>query len=178
MKYYLVNNKINSPEVRLIDENDQYLGIMEIKKALAIAQERGLDLIEIDPKAQPPVAKITNFGQFKYNLRKKEKQQKKQQKVGEIKGVRLTLRIGQHDLNFKAEKTKEFLNQNQKVKIDLVLKGREKVHFNLAKDLVDKFINLLGENIKIEQPPLRQGNCLTALVVPYSKDKDTYGQNS
>jgi len=173
LKYYRINNKINASQIRLIDEKDQHLGIVEIKRALEIAQEKNLDLIEIGPKADPPVVKIMDFGQFKYNLKKKEKQQKKQQKIGETKGIRLTPRIGRHDFDFRVKKAKEFLNRDQKIKIEMILKGREKAHFDLAKNLIDQFINSLGEDAKIEQSPKRQGNQLIALISKKNYDEKT-----
>ncbi|MCH7758951.1 translation initiation factor IF-3 [Patescibacteria group bacterium] len=171
MKYFRVNNRISVPKVRLIDENNVHLGTLETEKALKIAQDKGLDLIEISPKADPPIAKITDFGQFKYSLKKKEKEQKKQKKIGEVKGIRLTPRIGKHDLDFRVEKAKKFLSQNQKIKIEMILRGREKAHFSLARDLINQFISLLGEEVKIEQLPKKQGHRIIALLSPLKQVK-------
>ena len=164
MKYYRLNNKINTPKIRLIDENGKHLGIIEIAKALQMAQEKKLDLVEISPKANPPVAKITDFSQFKYKLRKDEKKQKIKRKVGVIKGIRLTPRMAEHDLNLKVKKAKQFLEEGKKIKIDMVLRGREKAHFDLAQNIINQFINLLEPDIIIEQPIKRQGGRISCLI--------------
>lgn len=177
MKYYRVNNRIITPKVRLIDENDKHLGIVETEKALDMARSKELSLVEIGPKSNPPVAKIIDFGQFKYDLKKKEKQQKKQQKASGVKGIRLTLRIGKHDLSLRVENAKKFLQQNQKVKIEMTLRGRERAHMDLAKDLINKFINMLGKDIKVEQPVKRQGYRLIALISPI-KQYEQKNENS
>lgn len=166
MKYYRVNNRISSPKVRVIDENDKHLGVIETEKAIEMAFKKEMALVEISPKTDPPVAKIMDFGQFKYDLKKKEKQQKKQKKAGSVKGIRLTPRIGKHDIEMRAEIGKKFLGQNQKIKIEMILRGRERAHFDLATNLIKQFIDMLGENITIEQAPKRQGYRIIALVSP------------
>ncbi|MDA2922291.1 translation initiation factor IF-3 [Patescibacteria group bacterium AH-259-L07] len=173
MKYYHINHKIRAPKIRLIDEKDNHIGIIETERALEMTREKGLDLVEISPKADPPVAKILDFGKFKYELQKKEKLQKKQKKVGEIKGIRLTPRIGKHDLSVRAKKAKTFLSQGQKIKIEMILRGREKAHFNLAKNLIKDFITSLGDNIQIEQPPKRRGHRIIAIIAIGKDNADT-----
>ena len=163
MKYYRLNNRITALKLRLIDEKGQYLGIVDKGQALSLAQEKGLDLIELNPKTDPPVAKITDFGQFKYDLNKKERTQR-QQKIGGTKSIRLSPRIGKHDLEIKANKAKEFLNDNQKVRVEMVLRGRERNYPDLAINLVNQFIELIGEKIKFEQPIKRAGSQITALI--------------
>jgi translation initiation factor IF-3 len=163
LKYYRLNNQIIARLVHLIDEDGSYLGDVDLREALKMAQEKSLDLVEIGPKENPPIAKILDFGKFKYELRKKDKQQKKQQKVGEIKVIRLSFRIGRHDLETRANKAKEFLIEKQKVKIEIILRGREKVHAELAENVIKQFIEILG-NVKIEQEPKRQANQITALI--------------
>lgn len=169
MKYYRLNNKINAPLVRLIDEKDEHVGEIKTEKALQIAQEKKLDLVEISPKANPPVAKIMDFGQFKYDLKKKDKKDKKQQKISNVvKGIRITPRISQHDLEMRAKKSNEFLSKGNKVRIEMILRGREKAHFDLAKEKVQNFINLMEGEINIDQPPKRQGNQISAVISPSS----------
>jgi len=109
------------------------------------------------------VAKIIDFKHFKYELKRKDRQQKKQQKIGLIKGIRLTPRIGKHDIEIQVNKAKKFLSQKQKVKIDMILRGREKAHFDLAEQKIKDFIELLGE-VKIEQFPKKMGGTITTLV--------------
>jgi len=164
VKYYRLNNKIICPKVCLIDEENKHIGDIETEKALALAREKGLDLVEIGPKANPPVAKIINFGQFKYDLKKKDRQQKKQQKSTSLKGIRLTPRISEHDLMLRAKKAEDFLTKGYKVKIEMILKGREKAHFDLAEQKMNKFIETLGKKIKIEQNSTRQGNSLITII--------------
>lgn len=164
MKYYHVNNKITVPQVRLINEKGEHLDIVETEKALEMAREKELDLVEISPQANPPIAKIMNFSHFKYDLKKKEKQQKKEQKINEVKGIRLTPRIGKHDLDFRIKKANEFLEKGNKVKIEMILRGREKAHFSLAQESAQEFIKMLGSEVQVEQSIKRQGNRLTALI--------------
>lgn len=162
MKYYRINNRIVAREVRLIDENGKYLGVFNIEEALRLAKEKNLDLIEISPKENPPVAKINDFGKFLYEIRKKERKTKK--KKQEIKGLRLSLRVSKHDLEVKKNQTLKFLAANQKVKIEMVLRGRERTHFDLARKIINDFIKGLGEEIKAEQPLSQQGGRLTILI--------------
>jgi len=164
LKYYRVNNKITAPQVRLINEKGEHLDIIDTEKAIEIAREQELDLVEIGPRANPPIAKIQNFSHLKYDLKKKEKQQKKERKINEVKGIRLTPRIGKHDLDFRVKKACEFMDKGNKIKIEMILRGREKAHFPLAQKLTEDFIGMLGENIQIEQKIKRQGNRLTVLI--------------
>ncbi len=147
----------------MVDDKGIHIGVVSISEALRMAQEKGCDLIEISPKAAPPVAKISNFGQFKYDLKKKEQQQKSKQKKTETKGIRLSLRIGKGDLELKSNQAKKFLELGHKIKIEMILKGREKAHFDLAREIINKFIQSL-EEVNIEQPISRQGGKLIALL--------------
>lgn len=174
MKYYHTNNRITASKIRLIDENDNHIGIIETNKAINMAREKGLDLVEISPKADPPIAKLLNFGQFKYDIKKKEKKHKKQAKISDIKGVRLTPRISKHDLSFRVDNSKKFLKQGRKVKIEMILRGRERAHYNLAYKLINQFIELLGDEIKIEQKAKKQGNRIISIV---SLNKQTQTEN-
>ncbi|MCX7778732.1 MAG: translation initiation factor IF-3 [Patescibacteria group bacterium] len=161
MKYYRLNNQITAPKVRLIDEEGKHLGVFSIEEARRLSQQKNLDLVEISPKETPPVVRIVDFGKFLYETKKKERSIKKRKQ--EIKGLRLSLRVGRHDLEVKKKQVLKFLEAGQRVKIELVLRGREKTHFDLAKKIIDEFIKGLGE-IKIEQPLVRQGDRLTVLI--------------
>ena len=141
------------------------MGTFSRDEALKMAREKGLDLIEIDPKANPPVAKITDFGQFKYNQRKKEKKQKTE-KVNEIKTIWISLKIGRHDLEYKKAQIEKFLTKKKKVKIEITLKGREKAHFDLASQLLENLIKDLANKGKIDESPKKQGNKIFALINP------------
>ncbi|MGC9048841.1 MAG: translation initiation factor IF-3 [Patescibacteria group bacterium] len=162
MKYYRLNNQITTPKVRLIDEAGKFLGIIETTEALRMAQEKGLDLVEINPKEEPPIAKIMDFGQFRYQEAKKERKQKS--KKVEVKGVRLSLRISKHDLEIKANQAKKFLSQGNKIKIEMNLRGRERMHLDLAEKMINDLISLIGPETKIEQPLNKQGGGLTILI--------------
>ncbi len=163
---YKVNLQIRAPELRVIDENEQNLGVMPTGQALQIARERELDLVEVFPTATPPVAKILNFGQLKYEKEKELRKQKAGQKTFEIKGIRLSSRIGQHDLEIRKEQAVKFLKQGNKVQIELILRGREKQHPEQSREVINNFINLLNQAIpvKIEQPISKQGGKFSCLI--------------
>lgn len=141
------------------------MGVFSRDEALKMAEEKGLDLIEIDPKANPPVAKITDFGQFKYEQRKKERKQKTE-KLNETKTIWISLKIGRHDLEYKKAQIEKFLTKKKKVKIEITLKGREKAHFDLASQLLENLIKDLANKGKIDESPKKQGNKIFALINP------------
>lgn len=156
---YRANEQIIAPQVRVIDENGQNLGVMETKSAIQIARERELDLVEVFPKENPPITKIIDYGKFLYQKNKEAQKQKARQKKIEVKGVRLSLRIGQHDREVRLNQAKSFLESGDKVKIEIILKGRERQYANTAKEIINQFINSLNQLIptKIEQPLSFQG---------------------
>lgn len=163
---FRVNEFIRIPEVQVIDESGTYLGTMPATKALALARERGFDLVEVNPTQQPPVTKFLNYGQFKYEKDKEMKKQKLAVKQVAVKGVRLSVRIGKHDLEMRQNQALKFLNDGNKVKIDIILKGREKQHSNLAFEMIRDFIFSLKKQapVKIEQPTVYQGGKISALI--------------
>ncbi|MBI4653265.1 translation initiation factor IF-3 [Candidatus Kuenenbacteria bacterium] len=163
-KFYYKNEKIFAPQVRLIDEQGQFVGIFPTREALAMARERGYDLVEISPKENPPVAKFLDFGQLQYEEQKKRQKQKIKLKTVETKGMRLSFRISQHDLEVRLNQAKKFLSKKHKIKIDMNLRGREKKHIDLALEIMQKFIEQLGEKIVIEQPITRLGGNLSVLI--------------
>ena len=168
---YPVNEKIRTPEVKVIDENGEQLGVLATYKAVQIAKERGLDLVAVAPKAQPPVAKILDYGSFKYQKEKTLKKQKAQQKRVDNKEIRLTPRISDHDLNTRIKQAIKFLEHGDKVNISVILKGRERAHPELVKEMIEDYIKKIEETIeiKIEQEPKRQGNKFTAIFYPAQK---------
>jgi translation initiation factor IF-3 len=163
---YPKNEKIQAPEVRLIDENGKRLGIKPTDEALNIAYEKGLDLVLVSPKAQPPVAKFLDFGKFVYQQEKQLQKQKLKHKKTEVKVVRLSLRIGKHDLKIRVEQAIKFLQKGHKVKIELVLRGRELQHIELGKKLLNDFLDQVKEQIEfeIETPIEKQGNKFITLI--------------
>lgn len=158
------NEAIRTPIIKLIDEDGQIMGAMETRKALNIARERGYDLVEVSPKETPPVAKLIDYGEYKYKREKQEQKKKISQKKIDVKGIRLSLRISKHDVELRKDKTKEFLEEGHKVKIDLILKGREREHKNLAFEIILNFVKDLGETVKMEQPVQAQGGLLTTII--------------
>ena len=168
-KRFRVNQQIRESEVFLIDENGQSIGVMPTAKALAMALEAGLDVVEVNPKVQPPVVKIIDYGQFKYKKEKEAQKQKVKQKKVEIKGLRLSVRIGQHDFDLRVEQAKKFLARGDKLKLELILKGRERQHPEKAEEMMKKFYYLLKEtpglNMEIEQGLTKQGGRFNIILI-------------
>jgi translation initiation factor IF-3 len=163
---YEVNEAIRYPELRVIADGGEHFGVIPTRKALDLARERELDLVVIQSKTEPPVAKIIDFGKFKYEQDKAMKEQKAKQKTVEVKGVRLSVRIGQHDLDVRKEQAKKHLEAGNKVKVEIILRGREKSHGALGTEVIKDFIESLNTEIplKTEQPVSRQGGQLTSIV--------------
>ena len=165
---YRTNEAITASEVRLLDENGEHVGVVSLSEAMERAKNLELDLIEIEPKADPPVCKITSFGKLKYILEKELRKQKAKQKKVEVKGIRLSLRIGQHDLMVRQAQAKKFLEQNDKVRLEIVLRGRERQHTDLAKSIVKQFIDALrkefGPAIAVDQDISLQGGRLSTTI--------------
>lgn len=160
------NDMIRVPEVRVIDENGAHVGTMSTVEAQRLATERGLDLIEINPEANPPVVKILEYGQFKYQKDKEERLQKKKQKETEVKGVRLSLRIGEHDKTLRLNQAKGFFEDGNKVKVEIILRGRERQFVENAFKVVKLFIEELNKvsPLRVEQAPTKQENKIIALL--------------
>ena len=148
----------------MVDENGQNLGIMDTPEALLIAQERGLDLIEIAPTVQPPVCKIMDFGKFKYQREKGEREHGKKQKEVELKGIRIGFTTGKHDLLLRAKQAEKFLKEGHRVRIDMRLRGREKAHGALAFQKFNEFLQIIPVEINLEQPPKRFPQGFIAMI--------------
>lgn len=168
------NEAIRVPEVQVVDEEGGTLGTMEIAKALATARERGYDLVEVNPRAQPPVCRLLDFKQFKYEQEKARKAQKAHAKKVEVKGVRLSLRIGEHDRLARMKQAKEFFDDGNKVSVDIILRGRERAFRHLARDVIMKFVeDLKAEyDITVDQPFSAQGG-RNSLVIGGMRRKET-----
>jgi len=149
-----INNQIRSPELRVIDEEGKNLGVLKIEEALRISREKELDLIEISPKANPPVAKIMEYGKYLYQEKKKEREGRKRQK-NETKGVRFTVRTSGNDITFRAEQVDKFLKKGYRVRIQMIMKGREKALKDFANERLQNFLGLITEQYKIDQEPKR-----------------------
>jgi translation initiation factor IF-3 len=164
LKRIFINNQIRAREVRAIDENDEQLGIIPLEEALRLAGEKNLDLIQVTEKVIPPVCKIGDYGKYAYRMRKKEKPQK--HKGGEIKGIRLTFGISEHDLEIRAKLAEKFLQEGDIVRIEMRLKGREKAHFDFAREKMKKLLDILEKStpLKIERDLRREGRGLSITV--------------
>ena len=155
-KFIPTNENIRVPEVRVVDFEAKQIGVMPTVQAIALARGQGLDLIEIVPNAKPPVCKIMDFGKYLYHTAKAEHKKKAHSHAVEVRGIRLGVRISKHDMEVKANKAIQFLEEGDKVKVDFVLRGREKAHPEFAKVKLKEFLDILPIPIKIEQEPKRQ----------------------
>lgn len=160
------NMGIRVKEVRLVDEEGNMLGVVSTDEARAKARAAGLDLVEISPKAVPPVCKIIDYGKFQYEQKKKEKTQKKASKAQEIKGIRLSFRIGPGDLERQRNHAEEFLKDKHPVRIQMLLRGREKAHKDLAAEKLQAFIDSLSESGTPDQKPKFSGSQFIVLLKP------------
>ena len=158
----IMNERIRSKEVRLIDEKGTNHGVVPTSKALAMAEEADLDLVLISPNQAPPVAKILDYGKYKYELAKKAKEAKKKQKTVEVKEVKVRYKIDTHDYEVRIKSVRKFIAQGNKVKIVVMLRGREMQHSNLAFELANRFIkDLENDSVQIEKRPQLEGRNVT-----------------
>ena len=164
--FYRANERIQATEVRLLDENNANIGILSLQEALQRARDAELDLVEINPKADPPVTQILDFGAFKYQKEKEVRKQKIGSHISELKGIRLSIRIGEHDLSIRQEQSERFLDRGDKVRIEIIMRGREQGRADLGFEVVKKFITNIEAHIplRVEQEPTRQGNKITAII--------------
>ncbi len=165
-RQYRANDYIRAPEVRVIGADGSPLGVMPTQKARELAREQELDLVEVAPKAEPPVCRIIDYGQFKYQKEKEHKAKKTHARKVEVKGVRLSVKMGEHDQNIRLEKAKEFMENGHKLKIEIILRGREKAHGDIAMQRIEEFIAKLKESYDLftEQQVKRQGGNVSAIV--------------
>lgn len=156
----MINEQIRDREVRLIGEDGQLVGIMSSRDAYKMAQDAGLDLVKIAPKAQPPVCKIVDYGKYRYEQARKEKEAKKKQKTMEVKEVRLSPNIDANDLNTKINQARKFLEHGDKVKVTLRFRGRELAHVEQSKVILDNFAEKLAEITVIDKPAKFEGRSM------------------
>ncbi|MEK7632519.1 MAG: translation initiation factor IF-3 [Patescibacteria group bacterium] len=151
---FKANHNILAPEVRVIDDEGKPLGVMTTAKAIELAREKGMDLIEVSPLAEPPVCKFADYSHFKYQKEKEMRKQRAQSKEVEIKGIRLSMRIGSGDLQIRVEQAAKFFEQGDKVKVEMILRGRERAHGDVARAVFDDFVKQLGTHypIRVESP--------------------------
>ena len=165
-----INEEIRDKEVRLISNDGEQLGIVAIQKAQEIAVEKGMDLVKIAPQAKPPVCKIMDYGKFRFEQAKREKEARKNQRVVEIKEIRLTPNIDIGDLNTKVKNACRFLKDGDKVKVSVRFRGREVTHSSLGQDLLHRFAELCSECSTVEKQPKLEGRQMLMFLAP-AKDK-------
>jgi translation initiation factor IF-3 len=161
-----VNEKIRIREVRLIDEEGEQLGVLPTAEALRIANERGVDLVEVAPTASPPVCRLMDYGRYKYEQTKKEREAKKNQKIVLLKEMRIRPKIDDHDLETKTNMAQRFLQDGDKVKVTVVFRGRELAHPQLGRELLDSVINKLQGVANVERPPMMEGKAMYVILAP------------
>ena len=161
----MINEQIRDREIRLIGEDGQQLGIMSSREAMKIAREAELDLVKIAPQAKPPVCKIIDYGKYRYELARKEKEAKKKQKTIEVKEVRLSPNIDSNDLNTKIASARKFIEKGNKVKVTLRFRGREMAHVQSSRHILDEFAKALEDIALVDKPAKMEGRsmamCLT-----------------
>ena len=160
----MINEQIRDREVRLIGVNGEQLGIMSSRDAMKMAEEAELDLVKIAPTAKPPVCKIIDYGKYRYELARKEKEAKKKQKVVEIKEIRMSPNIESNDLNTKMSAAKKFLEKGNKVKVTLRFRGREMAHMQSRKHILDDFAESLADVAVIEKAPKVEGRNISMVL--------------
>jgi translation initiation factor IF-3 len=162
---------IRIPQVRVIDEEGNQLGVMPTPKALEMAQERGLDLVEVAPMAAPPVARFLDFGQYKYELTKREKEAKRRQRSVTFKEVRLSPKIGIGDFETKLHRAVEFLEEGDRIKVTVRFRGRELTHPELGRRMLERFADQVKDHGVIERPPILEGKSMFITLASTHKPK-------
>ena len=160
----MINEQIRDKEVRLIGADGEQLGIVSSKEAQKLADEAGLDLVKIAPTAKPPVCKIIDYGKYRYEQARKEKEAKKKQKTVELKEIRLSPNIDTNDLNTKINSAKKFIEKGNKVKVTLRFRGREMAHMNQSKYILDDFAESLKDVCVVEKAPKVEGRAMTMFL--------------
>ncbi len=160
----MINEQIRDKEVRVIGENGDQLGVMSSRDAQKLADEAGLDLVKIAPTAKPPVCRIVDYGKYRYEQARKEKEAKKKQKTIEIKEIRLSPNIDTNDLNTKVNAAKKFITKGDKVKVTLRFRGREMAHMASSKHILDDFAEALADIAVVEKPAKVEGRSMTMIL--------------
>ena len=166
-----INDRIRVPEVRLIDENGKQMGVIKRDEALAYAQDRDLDLVEVAADARPPVCRVLDYSKYKYEQEQKVKAARKHQQQINVREVKLRPKIAEHDYNTKRNHVERFINHRDRVKVTIMFRGRENDHPELGEKILRRLIEELGELIVVEQDPKREGRNMTMLLAPASLTK-------
>ncbi|NLL49990.1 MAG: translation initiation factor IF-3 [Eubacteriaceae bacterium] len=168
IKEFQINEEIRDAEVRLIDENGTAIGIVPIQTAQELAEKRNLDLVKISPNAKPPVCKILDYGKFKYEQIKKEKESKKNQQVANLKEIRMSLRVEEHDLNIKARNARKFLEEGDKVKVSVRFRGREIAYAHKGVELLNRFTEKVSDAGSVEKEAKAEGRNAIMFLKPHT----------
>lgn len=160
----MINEQIRDREVRVVGDNGEQLGIMSSKEAMKMAREAGLDLVKIAPTATPPVCKIVDYGKFRYEQSRKEKEARKKQKTMEVKEIRLSPNIDDNDLNTKASQARKFLSKGDKVKVTLRFRGREMAHVGITKQILDRLCEKLEDIAVVDKAPKMEGRSMVMFL--------------
>ena len=167
----MINEEIRDPEVRLIDENGGQLGIVDIRSAQRLADERELDLVKIAPNSTPPVCKLMDYGKYRFETSKREKEQRKNQKIIEMKETRLSATIDVRDMEIKAKQCVKFLAEGNKAKVSIRFRGRQITHNEIGLDVMNRFFVMLGEGVIKERPPKMEGRTMFMILAPKGEKK-------
>ena len=166
-----INHQIRASQVRLVNEEGQQVGVMTLSAALQLGHDNGLDLVEVSPNANPPVVKLIDFAKWKYQQKKLLQQQKKNAKKTEVKTIWISMRISDHDMEIKANKVSDFLNEGDLVRVELRMRGREQAFGNLGQQTMQKFLKFVKASHKIEVPLKRLGGTFALTLAP-SKEQN------
>lgn len=167
-----VNERIRIREVRLIDEDGKQIGVIPTRDALETARERGLDLVEVQPNAVPPVCRLMDYGRFRYEESRKERESRKRAKTVALKEIRMKPKIGEHDVETKARNARRFLNAGDRVKISVRFRGRENLHQEIGRDLLLRMIEDLNDVAIVDQQPRSEGQDMSILLSPKVEKED------
>ena len=167
----MINEEIRDPQVRLIGENGDQLGIVDVRDAQKMADERELDLVKIAPNSTPPVCKLMDYGKYRFEMGKREKEQRKNQKIIELKEVRLSATIDVRDMEIKAKQSVKFLADGDKVKVSIRFRGRQITHGEIGMDVMTRFYEMLGESAIKEREPKMEGRSLFMILAPKAEKK-------
>jgi len=173
-----VNERIRIREVRLVDEDGQQVGVVPTMQALEMARDRGLDLVEVAPNAIPPVCRLMDYGKYRYEQSRKERESRKNLTVVELKEVRIRPKIDDHDLETKGRNAAKFLDGGDKVKVSVLFRGREMAHPEIGRGLLDQLIELLRPHGSVEQAPKIEGRTMTMILAPLKQKLEKEGNSN
>lgn len=167
----MINDEIRDPQVRLVDEDGGQLGIMDVRDAQKLADDRELDLVKIAPNGNPPVCKLMDYGKYRFEMSKREKEQRKNQKIIELKEIRLSATIDVRDMEIKAKNCLKFLADGNKVKVSIRFRGRQITHNEIGRDVMDRFFEMVTDSAVKERMPKMEGRSMFMILAPKSEPK-------